>query len=328
MSVSEASGGEVRPAKRRLEVIDLARGLALLAMASYHLIWDFEMFGYLAPGTAGSGWPKIYARGIAGSFLFLVGFSLVLSHWPRLRRRKFLLRLLVITAAAALVSLGTYFAYPDVFIFYGILHAIAVASVAALPFVFLPPALTLLAGLAALALPHFVAFPVLDPAWLAWIGLSERLPRALDFVPFFPWIAPVLFGVAAARWAEASGMLARLADRPPSPAEPGVLRKTLSFISRHSLAFYLVHQPILIALVWLISQAAPPDPVRSYLDSCQRGCEAQQSAGMCRRFCACTAEGLVAGDRLSALQSGRIDAADPGIAELVRQCSAKALEDE
>lgn len=308
--------------KGRIEAVDIARGVALVAMASYHLIWDLEMFQYLAPGTAAHGWPKLYARAIASSFLFLVGFSLVLAHWPVFKPEKFLRRLGVVVAAAAAVTIATYVAFPDAFVFYGILHAIAVSSVLALPFLRLPPVLTLIAAIIVLAVPQFVALPAFDPKWLAWIGLSQAYPRALDFVPLFPWLAPVLFGVAVARLAISSGLLARMATWHPL-RHAGV--RPLDFIGRHSLVFYLLHQPVLIALVWVFAQIAPPDQLQAYRASCEQSCGQLRDAALCERFCACTAERLVAEDLLEELQSGRLDpASDARIQAMAEQCTRQA----
>ena len=313
---------ENTPRSRRIEVIDIVRGLALLAMASYHFIWDLEMFGYAAQGTAATGWPKLYARGIASSFLFLVGFSLVLAHQSRFKPKSFGKRLATIVGAAALVSIGTYFAFPQAFIFYGILHSIAVSSVAALVFLRLPALVTLAIGIGVIALPNYFVSPVFDADWLVWTGLSERIPRSLDFVPFFPWFGPVLIGVAAGDLAKRFGVLKSLADLPKVPA---IISRPMSFISRHSLAFYLVHQPILIALIWAFSQLAPADETIAYLGGCQKSCEERQGAAMCSRFCVCTAENLKQEGLLSDLQSGAITPAEsPQILEIARLCTQQA----
>ena len=79
-----------RPGQRaRIELVDLARGVALVAMAVYHFTWDMEFFGYVQAGTTAVGGWKLFARCIASSFLFLVGASLFLAHgdgvrWPRI----------------------------------------------------------------------------------------------------------------------------------------------------------------------------------------------------------------------------------------------------
>ena len=54
----------------RIDGLDVARGVALIAMASYHFSWDLELFGYLTPGTASSGFLKLYARIIASRFVY------------------------------------------------------------------------------------------------------------------------------------------------------------------------------------------------------------------------------------------------------------------
>ena len=96
----------------RIEAIDVLRGLALIAMATYHFTWDLEFFGYAGPGTASMGPMTWYARGIASTFLVLAGVSLVLAHqaginWPSFRKR-----LAMVAGAALLITIGTFFAMP------------------------------------------------------------------------------------------------------------------------------------------------------------------------------------------------------------------------
>ena len=55
------------PPKTRLGKLDVLRGIALIAMATYHTGWDFEFFGYLESGTTGHGGWRIYARIIAST---------------------------------------------------------------------------------------------------------------------------------------------------------------------------------------------------------------------------------------------------------------------
>ena len=127
----------------RIPALDLARGAALAAMVIYHAAWDLSFLGLIETDIRDhTGW-ILFARAIAASFLVLVGIGLVLAHasgadapgWNRAASFK---RLGMITGAALLVTAGTYAAMPDNFIFFGILHAIAVSSVLALPFLRLP----------------------------------------------------------------------------------------------------------------------------------------------------------------------------------------------
>ncbi|MDQ0455958.1 putative membrane protein [Rhizobium paknamense] len=306
-------------ASRRITLLDGLRGLALIAMASYHFTWDLEFFGYVEEGTAVSGPWKYYARGIASTFLFLVGVSLVLAHGRGIRWQSFGKRLGQIAAAAVLISVATYFTMGAGWIFFGILHAIAVTSLAGLLFVKLPEVVTLAAALGCLWLGAYGHSPLFDTPALWWLGLSETLPRSNDYVPVFPWFAAVLFGIAAARLALRFGWTERLAGLPGGP-------RLLQWAGRHSLIFYLVHQPVLISLVYLASLVAPPpapDPALSYSKSCQRSCVAGgNEARFCNRFCSCTLEKLQQQQLLAPLQSGAIiPEQDDRVLKLARECT-------
>ena len=227
--------------RARIPAIDIARTAAIAAMVVFHLGRDLDMYGVIAPGSTHTGAWLWAARLIAGSFLFLVGAGLWLGHGAGVRWGAFGRRLALVALGAALVSLGTYFAVPQAWVRYGILHSIAVSSVLALPFLRLPPVLTALAAAAALLLPRWIA---LDAPALFWTGLARPVPPQVDFEPLFPWIAPVLLGVAAAKAADRAGWTDRLRD----PA-PGTWLNRLAWPGRHSLAIYLIHQPVLVGLI-------------------------------------------------------------------------------
>src|SRR6478752_3068896 len=116
------------PKPPRIGLLDTLRGAALIAMATYHFTWDMEFVGYLTPGTAETGWLKLYARAIASTFLFIVGVSLVLANTPETRWASFWKRFAMIAAASVAISVATYFFMPGEWIFFGILHCIAVLS--------------------------------------------------------------------------------------------------------------------------------------------------------------------------------------------------------
>jgi uncharacterized membrane protein len=245
-ATAAAAGTEAAAPAGRVAALDIARTVALAGMVVFHLVVDLELFGHLPPGTTLSGpWPA-FARTVAGSFLFLAGVSLWLAHGHGIRWRPFLRRLAVLAAAAGGITLVTWLAMPDRVVVFGILHSIAVASVLGLATLRLPAALTL--GLAALALaaPLVLRAPLLEAPWLVWLGLASWVPRSMDFVPVFPWLGACLAGIAAARFAEGAGAWQALRAAPP----PGPVARTLAWPGRHSLAVYLLHQPVLLALIW------------------------------------------------------------------------------
>jgi uncharacterized membrane protein len=311
----------------RISSIDVARGLALVAMATYHFTWDLEFFGYAAPGTASMGPMKWYARGIASTFLMLAGFSLVLAHQSEINWPSFRKRFGMVAGAALLITLGTYFAMPKGFIFFGILHQIALGSLIGLAFLRLPAALTLAAAAAMIAAPHFLRSAVFDAPALWWVGLSGIDPPSNDYVPVLPWTGLVLTGIALAKLARRYGMLELLGRVQAGKSRPA---RTLRFLGKHSLAFYLIHQPILIGCIYLFSFLSPPaprDPAADYQNACMANCALTQSQAFCASFCPCVKTRMQSLGQFDKLMSGALDPkTDPDVLNSAQMCSAEALE--
>ncbi|WP_082475893.1 heparan-alpha-glucosaminide N-acetyltransferase [Rhizobium sp. Leaf341] len=316
-----------RPERHRLGWLDVVRGIAILAMASYHFSWDLEHFGYLAPGTVGIGVFKYYARGIASTFLFLAGFSLVLGHFPHLRRPAFLKRFVRIVAAAVVISIATWYVFPAEYIFFGILHAIAAASLIGILFLRLPVAITLAAAIAAFAAPLYLRSSFFDAPALLWVGLSETLPRSNDYVPLLPWLAPFLTGIALGRIALSRGWLKATG---PARETTGPVSRGLAFAGRHSLPIYLLHQPLLYSVVALAAMVYPaprPDPRPAFQSSCMATCTGDETQAFCSSFCGCTLDRLVEENLLDPLDRGQTDVEmNRRVSEIAGQCTMKARE--
>jgi uncharacterized membrane protein len=230
----------------RIALVDLMRGLALIAMTTFHFAWDLGMFGVIDPAVMFEPGPRWYARGIAGTFLFLVGFSLYLAHRKKINWRGFAMRLAQVGGAAAVISIATFFATPNAFIFFGILHSIALASVIGLIFLRLPWWVSASAGLFVLLARPWLRTPLLDDPMWWWSGLSAITPVANDYVPVFPFFGMVLLGMAAAQLSRERGWLVYLAL--PQLNQP--VARFLRFIGRNSLVYYLLHQPVMIGLIY------------------------------------------------------------------------------
>jgi uncharacterized membrane protein len=273
----------------RIDGLDVARGIALIAMASFHFSWDLELFGFFEPGTASGGFLKYYARGIATSFLFIVGFSLVLATLNGVKWRSFLKRLTQVGAAALVISIATYYTVPDGWIFFGILHHITVASLIGLIFIRMHWAFALLAAAIAFALPY-LGWIVIKAEWLSFLGLFSTSPSSNDFVPLFPWLAASLTGIAAAKIAVANNWIEKLG----TPKAINTPARQLKFLGQHSLLFYILHQPVLIGLVWLASQIIPTTPnTAAFQTECKAVCGQQFTKNQCLIYCNCFENELV-----------------------------------
>jgi uncharacterized membrane protein len=268
----------------RLVALDAARGLALVAMLGFHLIWDLGNFGYIQAEIPYSAGVKAFGHAIAVTFLFIVGVSLVLARARSADWRPFWRRLALIAGAAALVSLGTFLVFPKAFVFFGILHCIAVASLLAAPTLGAPwPATAIAAALASLAPLAFRA-PFFDAPWLSWIGLSTIEPLTNDYRPLLPWSGAVFAGVAAAQFWRAKNLASLGA---------GLKGGALSWAGRHSLALYLLHQPLLFGLFGalpVLGVAPPAQGAGDFVKACVTQCEANGGREeICQEACACTA---------------------------------------
>jgi uncharacterized membrane protein len=223
----------------RLLALDLTRTLALVCMVVFHFTFDLALFGHIDPGTMSQPFWYYFARMIAGSFLFLSGVSLWIAHGQGIRWPAFWTRFAKLVAAAALVTLASLWLVPGGPIWFGILHAIAAASLLGLLALRLPWPVTLTLAALIFAAGWGPRFPAFDPIWLVWTGLAETRPMMGDYVPLVPWAAPALAGIALAQ-------ALRLDRQPGTP--PTRLTDVLTFPGRHSLVIYLVHQPILFGL--------------------------------------------------------------------------------
>ena len=300
----------------RLPVLDAVRGAALLAMFGYHLVWDLAFYGLIdarfPDGTAF----KFYGHAIASVFLLLAGAGLALAFrkadpWPGYWRR-----LGLIGAAAAAISLATWFAFPDDFIYFGILHCIAAGSALALPFLFAPLWLVLAAAVAAFALPLAVALPAFDAAPFWWLGLGTRLHQSVDVRPLLPWFGMMLAGVLLARL----GWLPRGTGRTSQPVA------AFALAGRHSLAIYLLHQPVFLGVLSLVAAFAPPPPARDFAGQCRADCEAAgNAAAYCAAGCGCVVAGLEREAIWNHAQAGGMSPAQAArMGELALQCRAAA----
>lgn len=219
-------------------------------MFAFHLVFDLQMFGHLPYGTTATPFFYWHARIVAGSFIFLSGVSLWLAHGQAMRWPAFWRRWGKLAAAAALVTAATYAAFPAYFVFFGILHSIALSSLLGLAFLRLPALVTAAAGTAIMAASYHLPSDTFNAPLLRFLGLATIPAETVDFEPVFPWVGPFLLGIATAKLANSLSLwpALNLPDRP--------LIRALAWPGQHSLAIYLIHQPVLMGLIWTATRLA------------------------------------------------------------------------
>jgi uncharacterized membrane protein len=301
---------------RRWPMLDSARGIAIVAMIAFHFTWDLGFFGIVDYDISFAPEGRLFAHLIAGSFLTISGISLALATRSGFRPRLFLRRFRWLVCAALLVSLGTLIAMPGQWIFFGILHCIALSSLLALPFLQAPLAFIGVVALGVIAAPFVIAHPFFDQPWLFFLGLNHVMPDTNDYVPLFPYCGIVLLGLAFGRFALTRSLLTDFFTHPCL----GFFSRRLARLGRFSLAVYLIHQPVMMAALWgLLALTGPlhfgPARDTAFIRACVANCVQKGSdATYCDKTCTCVGESLAELSRTASQQdqaefSRRIDTA-------------------
>jgi uncharacterized membrane protein len=247
----------------RIEGVDLSRGLAITLMFAYHFCYDLAYFRFV-PWTSDdmlteSGW-IVWRNLIVTSFLTLVGFSLALRTVFKPSSSDFWKRWAQIAGAAMMVSLASYGFSSERWIYFGILHFIAVTLLLCrLMLLRIKSARWIAAlGVAAIVTGFLFSNSALDSPPLNILGFAAHKPQTDDYVPLFPGIGVVLIGIAGGLLWKAHGFKPVAALSGLQAAVPVPLQKVLAQMGRWSLTIYLVHQPILIGMLTAIASLIRP----------------------------------------------------------------------
>ncbi len=231
----------------------------MLWMTAFHFSFDLNQSGYTKQDFYSDPLWTWQRTLIVSLFLFCAGLgqAIALSQgqsWPRFWRRW-----AQVLGCALLVTAGSWWMYPHSFIYFGVLHGMALMLVIA--------RLTAswgrwlwFAGSVAIAIKYIAVYAMLTVATaqfadifnapaLNWLGLVTRLPATEDYVPLLPWLGVMWWGVATGSWLARAGVLTR--------SVPGAL-KPLATLGRWSLSYYMLHQPVMIgalmAFGWLLQR--------------------------------------------------------------------------
>jgi uncharacterized membrane protein len=224
--------------------IDLLRGVAVVMMVFYHLLFDLH---YYSRSSSTPGPWMGYGAVIASIFLLLVGISLTLSRSKGKTHFSHYLKRGLKIFSLGLVITGATWVYPrEGFVIFGVLHLIGASILLVYPFLAYR-FVNLFLGLVLIVLGLYLQSLTFDFPWVLWLGFVPRGFYALDYFPLLPWFGVVLLGIFVGNSIYKSGIrsypLTDLSGLWPVEA--------IAFLGRNSLVIYLIHQPALILLLGL-----------------------------------------------------------------------------
>ncbi len=237
--------------------LDAARGAAVVGMIAFHAAFDLNYFAGV-PINVSSGFWWLLARAVAATFIMVSGAVLAISFdrtrgaGARTVLQKFFSRAVVLFGLAMAITAATYlFLSGNGTIWFGILHFMAVGSLAALPLLALDKKWIAAMGIAGIAIGLAITGMATQSPFLLWLGLMPAGFYTFDYFPLFPWLGVMLLGAAAGKAAYSSG-----GRKFSLPFGESALSRLLCFLGRNSLTLYFIHQPLLIGAIKLAGGTA------------------------------------------------------------------------
>ena len=110
----------------RHDTLDAFRGLAIVWMTGFHFCFDLNAFGYIRQNFLGDPFWTSQRTAIVSLFLFCAGLGQAVAHQQAQGWQRFWRRWGQVAGCALLVTAGSYLMFPRSFIYFGVLHGMAV----------------------------------------------------------------------------------------------------------------------------------------------------------------------------------------------------------
>lgn len=230
--------------KQRIWELDALRGLCILGMIVVHLVYDIRTFT-----SAELHIPQwFFVVQQYGHLFFVLISGICVTLGSKCIKRG----LIVLIAGLIITSVTVFMDYVlhvgDVRIWFGILHLLGVCMLLYPIFRKLPSWALALIGTVIVALGWWFTTFTVSIDFLFPLGLrSGNIFTGADYFPLFPGLGTFLIGAALGK----SVYKSKKSLLPKVPADFFLIR-ALSFIGRHSLEIYMLHQPLLYGITILI----------------------------------------------------------------------------
>ena len=238
-----------RKSALRFDRLDALRGVAIVWMTIYHFCFDLNYFGWIQQDFYHDTVWTWQRSAIVSLFLLCAGAGQAVAlqqgqSWPRFWRRW-----AQVALCALFVTAGSYLMYPKTFIYFGVLHGIAVMLIIGRltthwgAWLWPLGALAIASKFIALyAISITANLQFLNEKGFNILGWISKLPVTEDYVPIFPWLGVMWWGVASAQW-----LLKHRRDVITGSIAP--VARWLVWLGTWSLTWYMLHQPFMIGMM-------------------------------------------------------------------------------
>lgn len=231
------------PRPGRVELLDAWRASAVIVMEFWHLCWDLTMYGTLSERT-------MFVQPMLGIRYYIVCSFVLLSGIAARYSRSNARRGVQTLACAMVITVVMYFFGEPVW--FGVLHLLGCCMLlwAAFGKTFekLPPWPALIGCFVLFLVLHKICYGVrVTVPWLFPLGLRTREFYSSDYYPLFPWLFLFLCGTVLGAWIrESRGKWKAVHVWAP-----------LRWIGQHALLLYMLHQPVLLGILFLVYHRFP-----------------------------------------------------------------------
>ena len=241
--------------KKRYFLLDSLRGITLISMMLYHAVWDLVyIFGVRMPWYQ-SQWAYVWQQSICWTFILLSGFCWSLGG-------KKLKRALQVIGASVLISVVTVLFMPENRVLFGVLSAIGTGMLLMIPLERVFRKINPYLG-AVVSFGLFILCKNVNSGYLgigdwnilelpkewyanfatAYIGFPASDFWSTDYFSVIPWLFLYWTGYFLYRIFKQQDLLLYLSRWHFKPLE---------WIGQHSLEIYLLHQPIIYGVLYVL----------------------------------------------------------------------------
>lgn len=243
----------------RLKSLDALRTLAIMLMLTYHTAYDLREYSGFPIDYHSPFWSSV-GKTSALLFMILSGFSAGLSKNPSRRG-------LQVFTWGMVITLATYIFMPKTYVRFGILHFLGIGMLLSPYLLRLKPLVLLLIGVVIGITGHWAAAADVPHAWFLPLGLTYRGFSSIDYYPLFPYLSATIIGILIYKYyqhkyGQHSAQTYKQHSMPTyrssldsenaALAIPKRWARLIENLSKHSLAIYLVHQPLLVGSLLLL----------------------------------------------------------------------------